>query len=347
MNTQECYRILGVAAGAGWEEIRRRFRVLARQCHPDHHPGDPGAAAQFRRVVAAYEAIRAAKARSSRARQEYLRRPRVAVTEEELFEEFFGILNDDLPLAQSPGPDFRYDLRVPFAGAILGMETDIAVPRTLHCHSCGGSGQARGSSPRQCPDCQGGGRRYRGPGLLRFGPLCQRCGGQGKIVSQACPGCAGHGYLRQMRHYRVHIPPGTNNGTRLRLHGEGGEGFLNGPPGNLQVVISVEPDSFFTRVGDDLYCRVEVSFAQAALGGMIDVPTLEDHLTLNLPRGTQSGRIFRFPGAGVPGGLRQPRGDQVVEVVVATPEHLQPGQQEILAELARLEQEERPAAVGS
>ena len=346
MNTQECYRILGVAAGAGWEEIRRRFRVLARQCHPDHHPNDPGAAVRFRRVVAAYEAIQAAKGRSGQARQEHLRRPRAAVTEEELFAEFFGILNDDLPLARSPGPDFRYDLRISFAAAILGMETDIAIPRTLPCHLCGGDGQARGSSPIECPDCQGGGHRYRGPGLLRFGPVCERCRGQGKIVSQPCPGCGGNGYRRQVRYYHVHIPPGTNNGARLRIPGEGGEGFRNGPPGNLEVVISVAPDRFFTRVGNDLHCRVEISFALAALGGVIEVPTLENHQTLTLPRGTQSGRFFRFPGAGAPGGPQQPRGDQVVEVVVSSPEHLEPGQKEILEEFARLEQEERPAAVG-
>ncbi len=341
MNTQDCYHILGVSPTAGWEEIRRRFRVLARRYHPDHHPDDPGATAQFRRVVAAYEALREFRARSrrSRTRQDHLRRPRVAVTEKELFAEFFGILQGDLSLSQSPGPDFRYDLQIPFTGALLGMEADLAIARTVLCRHCGGSGQAPGGTPAECPDCRGGGRRYRGPGLLRFGPPCPGCGGQGKIATPPCSRCAGKGQRQQIRHYRVPIPPGTESGARLSLRGEGGEGFGSGPPGNLEVVISVEPHSFFTRVGNDLYCRVEVSFAQAALGALIDVPGLEDHLTLNLPRGTQSGWRFRFPGAGAPGRGQQPRGDQVVEVVVIAPDHLEPGQKEILEELARLERD--------
>lgn len=343
MTAQDGYRILGVSPGAAWKEIRRRYRLLARECHPDHHPDDPGAAARFREVVAAYETLREVRARLRRVAQPYLR-PRWAMAEEVLFEEIFGIVRGAAPLARSPGPDFRYDLRIPFTAAILGMDTVIKVPRTQNCGHCRGTGLAPGSSLADCPDCQGRGRAFAGPGLLRFGPPCPRCQGQGQVSSQACPHCQGQGHLQQTRQYHLRIPPGTQEGARLRIAGEGGEGFQNGPPGNLEVVISVEPHSFFTRVGNDLYCQVEVSFAQAALGAAVRIPTLEAYQTLTLPRGTQNGRVFRFPGAGAPGGPQQPRGDQVVKVVVITPEHLNPGQQEILEELARLKRD-RPGAV--
>jgi molecular chaperone DnaJ len=344
MTTQDCYRILGVSPGTAWEEIRRRYRTLARQYHPDHNPDDPGAAAHFRRLAAAYEVIREARARPRRPSQKYLR-PRVTVKEEELFEEFFGITRTDAALCQSPGPDFRYDLLLPFVDAILGTETVIQVSRSQNCRLCMGSGAAPGSGLQDCPDCQGRGRRFRGPGLLRFGPLCERCRGRGKVIARVCPHCDGEGYLQKVRQYHLKIPPGTEDGTRLRLPGEGGAGFRNGPPGDLEVVISVAPHAFFTRVGNDLYCEVEVSFAQAALGGPILIPTLEAHQTLNLPRGTQSGQVFRFLGAGAPGGPQRPRGDQVVKVVVTTPEDLRPGQKEILEELARLERDQRTVAV--
>jgi molecular chaperone DnaJ len=327
MNAWEGYRILEVSPRAGWEEIRSRFRALVCACHPDRHPDNPEAIAQFRRVVEAYETIRAARSRSRKRRPQYYRTDfRV---KDELFEEFFGI-SSAAGQATTAGPDFRYDLRIPFTAAMQGLETTINVPRVQSCPHCSNTGLEQSS--RICPDCQGSGRRSLGPGLLRLGPACGRCQGTGRLLKYSCLACRGTGYQKKSQSYYVKIPAGTEDGARLRFVGEGGKGILNGPPGNLEVVISVEPHAFFTRIGRDLHCKVEISFAQAALGGTIRVPTLNGFRSVHLPRGTQSGEVIRFPGAGAPEGPQQAAGDQIVEVVVIIPATLSPGQRQILEE---------------
>jgi molecular chaperone DnaJ len=342
MATLDHYRILGVSPRATWEEIQHRYRALAWQYHPDHNPDDPEAATQFRLLVEAYDALRQAKARPRRAAAQTYVRPRFR-NKRQVFEEVFGIERGSTFLQQSQGADFRYDLQIPFLAAVRGLETDIQVPRNLSCRHCRATGLAPGGSYQDCPDCQGRGRKG-GPGLLRFGPLCGRCQGHGKTASQVCPHCGGEGHVWEIRRYRLRIPPGIEDGARMRLTGEGGPGFHNGPPGNLEVIIHVEPHLFFTRMGNDLHCRFHVSFAQAALGGMVQVPTLDGCRDLDLPRGTQSGKVFRFPGAGAPGGPHQPPGDQVVEVVVTTPGALSPGQKAILEEFASLERQQLTGA---
>ncbi len=337
MATLDHYRILGVSPRATWEEIQRRYRALAWQFHPDHHPDDPEATAQFRLLVEAYEALRQTRSKPRRAAAQAYVRPRFR-NKKQVFEEFFGIESSGAFLQQSPGADFRYDLQVPFLEAIRGLEIDIQVPRDLDCRQCQATGLAPGGTYQDCPDCQGRGRKG-GPGLLRFGPLCERCQGLGKTSAQACSHCGGEGHVWETRRYHLRIPPGVEDGTRLRIAGEGGPGFRNGPPGNLEIIIHVEPHLFFTRVGNDLHCRLQVSFAKAALGGQVRVPTLDGGRDLDLPRGTQSGKVFRFEGGGAPGGPHQPPGDQVVEVVVTPPADLSPGQKAILEEFASLERE--------
>ncbi len=334
MTTRESYRILGVTSKAQWEEVRRRFRVLVQKCHPDRNPDDPKAAARFRRLVEAYETVRAHLARTPRAEKPYYRSRRSA--KQEFFEEVLGVHPQEEPLAQSVGPDFRYDLRIPFVDAIVGLNTTIMVPRLAPCAHCDGSGGVPTAEPQICPECRGQGRSIRGPGLFRSGSWCRRCQGTGLIHEQPCAACDGKGHQEQSRHYHLNIPAGTEDGARLRFVGEGGESFAGGPPGNLEVVISVEPHDFFTRKGRDLHCQFKVSFAQAALGGEVQVPTLRGYTTLKLPRGTQNGCVFRFPAAGAPGGSQGLPGDQIVEVVVTTPERLSLAQREIMGKLARL-----------
>jgi molecular chaperone DnaJ len=341
MATLEDYRMLGVSPRATWEEIQRRYRTLVWQYHPDHHPENPEAAAQFRRLAEAYDALRQVKNKPRAAAQKYVR-PRFR-NKQQIFEEFFGIERPGSPLQQSSGADFRYDLQIPFLAAVLGLETEIQVPRDMSCRHCRSTGTVPGRGRQECPDCQGRGRKG-GPGLLRFGPLCGRCQGRGATAIQACPHCQGEGYLWRNTRYRLRIPPGTADGARLHLAGGGGQGFQNGPPGNLEVIIHVEPHFFFSRVGNDLHCRLPVSFAQAALGGKVSVPSLDGYRTLHLPRGTQSGKVFRLPGGGVPGGPQGPAGDQIVEVVVTTPAALSPGQRAILEKFADLEREQLTGA---
>jgi molecular chaperone DnaJ len=339
------YRILGVKRSSTMEEVRRRYRVLARQHHPDLNPEDPDAAARFRQVVEAFEAILAAnqaKAKAgSRARKKnatQYRQPRFT-GRKDLFEEFFGIFEEASAPSWSAGADFRYDLEIPFMAAIKGMGTVIVVGHQPQCHYCGGTGLFPGTAYRDCPECQGRGRRFGGPGLLRFGPVCGHCQGRGKVVAHPCPQCGGVGTCSHQREYHLQIPPGIRDGARLHLRGEGGGGFQNGPPGNLEVVIHVAPHDFFTRLDNDIHCKVEVSFAEAARGGPIRIPTLDGFQMVHLPQGTQTGWTFRFAGAGAPGGPLEPAGDQVNEVIVATPHNLSPRQWSLLEELERLEPE--------
>jgi molecular chaperone DnaJ len=334
MTTRESYRLLGVNSRTKWEEVRRRFRILVQKCHPDRNPNDPEAAARFCRLKEAYETVRAHQARTPRSDKRYYRTPRSA--QRDFFEEVLGMQPEEEPPAASVGPDFRYDLRIAFADAVLGLKTTIDVPRLAPCRRCEGSGRAPAPQPQICPACQGRGRPVRGPGLFRSGSPCRRCGGAGLVYERPCPACEGKGHLVQSRNYRLNIPAGTEDGARFRFVGEGGESFVGGPPGNLEVVVSVEPHEFFTRKGRDLYCKYKISFAQAALGGEVQVPTLRGYVTLNLPRGTQNGCVYRLVAAGVPGCSRGGPGDQFVELVVTTPEYLSPAQREILQELVRL-----------
>lgn len=345
MTALDYYRILGVRPTSTLEEVRRRYRLLARRHHPDHNPDDPEAAARFRLVAEAFEAIQAARSEAkSRARARsrprrnasQYRQPRFS-DQEQFFEEFFGISPGGSPLSWSVGSDFRYDLEIPFVAAIKGTGTIITVDHHPSCCHCRGTGLSPGTDYHQCPDCQGRGRRFGGPGLLRFGPVCDRCRGLGKIIAEPCRGCGGRGFYSHKREYRLEIPPGTQDGACFRLKGEGGPGFQNGPPGNLLVMIHVAPHAFFSRVGNDIHCKIEVSVAEAALGGAIRIPTLDGFQTVNLPQGTQSGWTFRFLGAGAPETPQQPRGDQVNEVIVGTLPNRSPQPRLRLGELDRLD----------
>jgi molecular chaperone DnaJ len=326
MAALDYYRILGVRPTSTLEEVRRRYRLLARRHHPDHNPDDPEAAARFRLIVEAFEAIQAAKseakrraqARSRRRRNDsQYRQPRFA-DQEQFFDEFFGISPEGSPRSWA-GSDFRYDLEIPFMAAMKGMGAVITVDHHPSCGHCGGTGLSPGTGYHECLDCQGRGRRFGGPGLLRFGPVCEQCQGLGKIIGEPCRRCGGRGSSSHTKEYRLQIPPGTRDGACFRIKGEGAPGFQNGPPGNLLVMIHVAPHACFTRVGNDIYCKVEVSLAEAALGGAVRIPTLDGFQTVNLPQGTQSGWTFRFLGAGAPETPEHPPGDQVNEVIIADP----------------------------
>ncbi|OPX19031.1 MAG: hypothetical protein BZ151_11435 [Desulfobacca sp. 4484_104] len=344
----ECYHILGVPASASFEEIRHQYRHLALRYHPDRNPGDPNAAARFREVVEAYKILVDAYRSQPFGRSYGIKGQRPAGASfynyDDLFSQsddwlgdFFGVKDRAPRLKSWSGPDFRYDLQIPFMAAMLGMETEIEIRCTRNCEFCHATGLQPGTSYQTCPDCQGQGTMFRTPGLLRLGPICKRCQGQGRIIPCPCSQCQGSGNLEHVERYWITIPPGIEDGARLQIPGEGGDGFHNGPRGHLVIVIHVQPDNFFTRYGNDLCCRIEVSFAQAALGATIEVPTLLGSQFLELPRGTQSGRTFRFPGYGVPCRGGNKPGDQVVEVVITTPTKLNYRQRQVLDEFSRLD----------
>ena len=239
MAALDYYRILGVKPNCTLEEVRRRYRLLARRHHPDLNPDDPEAATRFRLIAAAFEGIQAARAQAeanaeakgrSRRKAANYRQPRFT-GKKEVFEEFFGISQDGPPLTWSAGPDFRYDLEISLAAAVKGMGTVIPVNHQPPCRPCGGTGLAAGTAYQECPDCQGRGRRFGGPGVLRFGPVCERCRGRGKIVTVPCRHCGGLGRRSQPKEYQLRIPPGTQDGARFRIMGRVGKASGMGPGG--------------------------------------------------------------------------------------------------------------------
>ncbi len=301
----EYYRLLGVSPKAGIAEVKRRFRLLALKFHPDRNPRNPEAAARFREVAEAYGAICNRRSRQPQPEDRQEQKPNgngngnKAFARENLAE-FFGCEYVSPCFASYGGPDFRYDLQIPFLAAMWGLEKEIECRRLAPCSFCQATGMQPGSYYQDCPTCGGRGRRWVTPGQLKIGALCDDCQGHGKIMTQPCPHCQGQGYRQQLKKYRIVIPPGVEDGARILINGEGGAGFQQGPTGHLVVVVHVEPHRFFTRDKNDLHCTLGVTFAQAVLGESIEIPTLFGPRTLELPRGSRSGQHFLFPGLGVP-----------------------------------------------
>ena len=317
---REYYRILGVSPKAGIVEVKKRFRLLALKLHPDRNPRNPNAAARFREVAEAYGAICHLRSRHQSPPDGRQEQPSAEFNKSSVrnnLDEFFGA---EKISAMSPcfgGPDFRYDLQISFLAALWGLEKEIAFRRLTPCHCCQSTGMQPGSYYQDCPACQGRGRRRATPGLLKIGALCDNCQGHGKIIAKPCLSCHGQGYRVELKTQHLVIPPGVEDGSRILINGEGGEGLHEGPPGHLVVVVHVEPHTFFTRLKNDLHCTVDISFAQAVLGDTIQVPTPFGATFLELPRGTQSGQNFLFPGLGVPSPDNNHSGNLVVTVKIS------------------------------
>lgn len=326
----ECYRILGVSPRAETDEVKRRFRLLALKFHPDRNPGNDKAAVKFRRIAAAYQAICQHRQRVAAGEPQEPSRPRfrsesrrAATLRRAAMSDFFGLGEEDLEDLQDQGPDFRYDLQIPFTAAVWGTTQTIEFQRLARCAICQGSGVAPGSGYQACSACDGKGRKWRTSGELRLGPVCEVCHGEGRLVIRPCPGCQGQGYRTHRCRYQITIPPGVEDGTRLFISGAGGEGFSDGPPGHLVVVIHIEPHEVFTRRGRDLYCQIPIPWATAVRGGQVEVPTLMGSQLLQLPRGTNSGQQFILPGLGIPGPGGARGGDLIVTVFIAEPHEYQ------------------------
>jgi molecular chaperone DnaJ len=356
MTRRDYYEVLGVDRGAQEEEIKRAYRRLAMKCHPDRNPGDKEAEDSFKEASEAYEVLRDPEKRQiyDRFGHEGLQGTGftgfrgfddIFSTFGDIFEDFFGLGTRRRESRRGrgggrAGADLRYNLTLTLEEAALGRDVEIPVERNARCSTCGGSGAKPGTTPTVCPMCHGRGQVTRAQGFFTISTTCGQCYGQGQIIAHACEACQGSGRTRVQGKVTVKIPPGVDNGSRLRLRGEGDPGEGGGPSGDLYVVIFVEPHSFFERHGDDILCQVPISFTQAALGAKVEVPTLEGEETIQIPRGAQSGTLFRLSGAGMPR-LRGPgRGDQVIQVVVKTPTHLTKRQEEILRELAETSGEE-------
>ena len=346
---RDFYQVLGVSRQASQEEIKKAFRRLARQYHPDVNK-NPDAEARFKEINEAYEILSDPEKRSMYDRFGHAG-PQAGFGGygdfsgfggiEDIFESFFGGMRTGSAARQGPmrGSDLRYDLSIEFEEAVFGCEKEILVPRHESCPHCQGSGAEPGTQPIRCPQCNGTGeiRRQQQTILGSFIQVttCPRCQGEREIVTTPCTECRGQRLIQVERTIAVKIPAGVDDGTRIRLAGEGEPGTRGGPPGNLYVVLSVKPHSHFRREQNNILLELDINVAQAALGDEVEVPTLDGRETLSIPAGTQTGETFRLRGKGVPYLRRNGRGDLVVVVHVLTPSRLTSRQKELFQELGQ------------
>jgi len=357
---EDCYSVLGVAKNCGEPDLKKAYRKLAVKYHPDKNPGDQRAEQKFKEVQEAYDILSDPKKRST-----YDQFGHAAFQQGgsggsgnqfdmgDLFGEIFG----DSPFkdifgsfggAQGSGgrsrprrgADIQYQMELKFEDAVFGSKTEISVPRTEECNTCGTRGAVDRNDIATCPVCNGRGQVQRTQGVFSMSTSCHQCSGQGQVIKKPCKSCQGHGYVKRSSKLAVSIPPGVDDGFRIKLRREGEAGRSGGPPGDLYLLIRVQEHEFFERDGNHIILHQKLSFAQAALGCTVKVPTLTAGVKLSIPSGTQSGQIFRVRGEGVENVHGGAKGDQLVEIAVETPRNLDNRQKEILKEFADLRGEE-------
>ncbi len=354
-NKRDYYEVLGVSRSASDDDIKKAFRRLAKQYHPDANK-EQGADARFIEVNEAYEVLSDAQKRSA-----YDRFGHAAVNNgaggtagfgdygfssiNDLFETFFaGASTSQRRSGTQRGADLRYDLTITFEEAVFGCQKEIELPRWENCTSCHGSGAQPGTSTSRCSACQGTGEIRRVQQSI-FGQfvnvtMCERCRGEGRVITTPCEKCRGQGRVRNNRRVKVNIPAGVDDGINVRVTGEGEVSSRGGTPGNLYVILTVKAHPFFKRSGNDIIYELPLSFTQAALGAEVEVPTVDNkNAALKIPPGTQSGRSFRLKNMGVPVVHSSARGDQHVTVKVVTPTNLSVEEKRLFEELERLEKE--------
>ena len=351
---RDYYEILGVEKSASTEEIKKSYRRLAMQHHPDRNPGDREAEERFKEAAEAYEVLSDPEKRDIYDRYGHSGLNgagyRGFTDFEDIFASFGDIFGDFFSgragrsrsrSAARAGADLRHDLRVSFLDAALGTRVEIDVERSVVCPDCGGSRCAPGTSPQTCDLCGGRGQVTQTSGFFSIRTTCPHCRGRGSMITSPCRRCSGLGKVQSSKTVQLKIPAGVETGSRLRVREEGEEGSSGGSSGDLYVFITVEPHDLFERNGNDIHCRVPITFVQAALGGVMEVPTLRGRESLKIPPGTQSGSRFRLRGKGIASLHGDGYGDQVIETVVIVPTNLTRRQEELLKEFERLENEKR------
>jgi molecular chaperone DnaJ len=345
---RDYYEVLGVGRAASPDEIKRAYRRLARQYHPDVSQ-EPNAETRFKEINEAYEVLSDQQKRTAYDRFGHAGAQGFGGFEGfggfrdpfEIFEELFGAsfgMGGRTRAHRGPrrGADLRYDLEIQFEEAVFGAEKEIEVPRQQTCPPCHGSGAEPGTSPIRCPDCNGTGEVRRQTGFFVNIVACPRCRGEGEVVTTPCNQCRGRKRVVETRHLSLKIPAGVDDGTQIRLAGEGEEGISGGPPGNLYVVLRVKPHRFFRRMDHNIHLELAINIAQAALGDEVEVPTVDGAMEkMTVPAGIQTGETIRMRGKGVPHLRRDGRGDQLVTIQVLTPTNLDESQRELLSELGK------------
>jgi molecular chaperone DnaJ len=341
MLKRDYYEVLGIDRDASDEEIRKAFRRLAFKYHPDHNR-DERAGEEFKEVNEAYEILsnpdkRAAYDRFGHGGVEGLWEQGFDLGGfGDIFDAFFGGAATATRRGPQRGTDLYYSITTTFEEAALGCEKEISILRTENCSKCQGTGSKPGVPPKKCPSCNGSGqvRRVHQSLFGRFAhtTICEQCQGTGRIITDPCPQCQGNGMEKCKRNITVNIPAGVDNGTYIRLKGEGEAGTRGGSAGTLYITLSVKEHEFFSRRNDDILYELPIDFVQATLGTEVEVPTLNGKAKLKIPPGSQTGQIFRLKKQGVPHLHKNGRGDQLVTLFVATPQSLTKKQRQILKE---------------
>jgi molecular chaperone DnaJ len=345
------YEVLGVSRDADGNVLKSAFRKLAMQYHPDRNPGDHTAEVKFKEVNAAYECLkdpqkRAAYDRFGHAAFENGGGPGFngdfGASMSDIFDNIFGDFmgggarRGGGRSGRERGTDLRYNMEITLEEAYSGRAAEIEVPTKITCRTCSGSGSKPGSNPKVCPSCEGHGRIRAAQGFFSIERTCPTCQGRGEVIADPCLACNGAGRVTEERKLKVEIPAGIEDGTRIRLAGEGEAGLRGGPSGDLYIVLSLKQHEFFQRDGADIFCRVPLSVTTAALGGEFQVPTIDGGKTkVKVPDGTQTGTQFRLKGKGMPVLRSSKVGDMYIQVAVETPRKLSRRQRELLEEFEK------------
>ncbi len=352
------YEVLEVERTSNDAQLKAAFRKLAMKYHPDRNPDD-GSEHKFKEINEAYEVLKDADKRAA-----YDRFGHAAFEHgggaggnfgadfgsafSDLFEGIFGMGGSRGRSGRERGADLRYNMEISLDEAFAGKNAQIRIPTSVSCEACSGTGAKSGTKPKSCPTCGGAGRIRHAQGFFTLERTCPACQGRGQVIDSPCPSCSGAGRVTRERMLSVNIPAGVEDGTRIRLSGEGEAGVRGGPSGDLYIFLSLAAHPFFQRDGADLHCRVPISMVAAALGGEFEVPTIDGGKTrVKVPEGTQSGRRFRLQDKGMPVLRSKQTGDMYVQVVVETPQSLTKRQREILAEFEKLSsQDTHPESAG-
>ncbi|WP_425093798.1 molecular chaperone DnaJ [Tropicimonas sp. S265A] len=368
MAKRDYYEVLGVSKGASADEIKKGFRAKAKELHPDRNADNPDAEAQFKEANEAYDVLKDENKKAAYDRYGHAAfengsggpggarggygpqgQGDFASAFSDVFEDLFG---DFMGGQRGPGggrqraargSDLRYNLRISLEDAYKGLQKTISVPGSVSCDACSGTGAEGGAEPVTCPTCSGMGKVRAQQGFFTVERTCPTCSGMGQIIKNPCSVCRGSGQVEKERTLSVNIPAGVETGTRIRLAGEGDAGMRGGPSGDLYIFIEVQEHQIFQRDGMDLYCRVPVSMAAAALGGDVEVPTIDGGRSrVKIPAGSQSGRQMRLRGKGMPALRGNETGEMFIEVAVETPVNLTKRQKELLREFEELSEDNQP-----
>ena len=360
MSKRDYYEVLGLSKGASADEIKKGYRSKAKELHPDRNTSDPSAESKFKEANEAYDVLKDPERKAAYDRFGHAafeggmgggggqRQGDFSSAFSDVFDDLFG---DFMGGGQrgggrsraSRGSDLRYNLEISLEDAYSGLQKSINVPTSVQCSPCNGSGAAGGSEPSTCPTCSGMGKVRASQGFFTVERTCPSCSGMGQVISNPCSSCGGQGRSNKDRSLSVNVPAGVETGTRIRLSNEGEAGLRGGPAGDLYIFIEVREHKIFQRDGNSLFCRIPVSMSGAALGGDIEVPTMDGGRSrVKIPAGSQSGRQMRLRGKGMPEIKSAQKGDMFIEIAVETPVNLTSKQRELLREFEALSEDNNP-----